>query len=273
MPPAWAIRFFTWYCNDHLADAALGDMLELYQRRYSGWAKEKLIFFLSGTSFLFFSLLPFEKDLDTTPINAFTMFQNNFKIAWRTMSRQKMYTSIKIGGFALGLATCILIALFIRHELSYDNHYKNGANIYRVYNEFRDDETQKWTAVPAPFAQILRDEYPEIEKAGRLIPYNWFNAGNNLFRREDQVEDTYEEGFAYADQELLEILEIPLVYGNQQHALDKPNTIVISKRKADKYFPNENPVGRTVIFNEDKNRPYTIGGVMENLPATSHLHI
>ncbi len=125
---------------------------------------------------------------------------------------------------------------------------------------------------PAPFAQILRDEYPEIEKAGRLIPYNWYNAGNNLFRREDQVEDTYEEGFVYADQDLLEILEIPMVYGNQQHALDKPNTIVISKRKADKYFPNENPVGQTVIFNEDKKRPYTIGGVMENFPVTSHLH-
>ena len=126
--------------------------------------------------------------------------------------------------------------------------------------------------LPAPFAQILKDEYPEIEKAGRLIPYNWFNAGNNLFRREDQVEDTYEEGFVYADQDLLEILEIPMVYGNQQHALDKPNTIVISKRKADKYFPNENPVGRTIIFNEDKKRPYTIGGVMENFPVTSHLH-
>ncbi len=272
MPPKWAIRLFNWYCNDHLADAALGDMLELYHRRYSRMGKRKADILFVWNVVLFFQPFAIRKRSKYNSINALTMFRNNFKITWRTMSRQKMYTSIKIGGFALGLATCILIALFIRHELSYDSHYKNGDNIYRVYNEYKEDEMQKWTSTPAPFAQILKDEYPEIEKAGRLIPYNWFNAGNNLFRREDQVEDTYEEGFVYADQDLLDILEIPMVYGNQQHALDKPNTIVMSKRKADKYFPNENPVGRTIIFNEDKKRPYTIGGVMENFPVTSHLH-
>jgi putative ABC transport system permease protein len=270
-PPAWAIRFFSWYCNDHLADAALGDMIELHQRRCSTVGKRKADILFVWNVFLFFQPFAIRKRSRSNHINALPMFRNNFKIAWRTMSRQKMYTSIKIGGFSLGLATCILIALFIRHELSYDSHYKNGQNIYRVYNEFKADELQKWTSFPAPIAEILRDEYPEIEKAGRLIPYNWYNAGNNLFRREDQIENTYEEGFAYADQDLVEILEIPMVYGNQQHALDKPNTIVISKRKADKYFPNEDPVGRTVIFNEGKTRPYTIGGVMENFPGTSHI--
>jgi putative ABC transport system permease protein len=271
MPPAWAIRWFSWYCNDHLADAALGDMLELYQRRCSTIGKRKADFLFVWNVVLFFQPFALRRRSRTNQINSITMFRNNFKIAWRTMSRQKMYTFIKIGGFSLGLATCILISLFIRHELSYDSHYQDGANIYRVYNEFKASELHKWTAFPAPIAQIFRDEYPEIEKAGRLIPYNWFNAGNNLFRREDQVEDTYEEGFAYADQDLLEILEIPMVYGNREHALDKPNTIVISKLKAQKYFPNEDPVGRTVIFNEDKKRPYTIGGVMDNFPVTSHI--
>jgi putative ABC transport system permease protein len=199
------------------------------------------------------------------------MFQNNFKIAWRTMSRQKMFTAIKIGGFALGLATCIVISLFIRHELSYDKHYKNGAQVYRIYNENKGADGGKWTAFPASMAGIVKADYPEVEKAGRLIPYNWFNAGSNLFRAEDKIENSYEEGFAYADQDLLEILEIPMVYGSQRHALAKPNTIVISKRKADKYFPNQDPTGITIIFNEDKSTPYTIGGVMENFPATSHL--
>ncbi|MEX2235083.1 MAG: ABC transporter permease [Cyclobacteriaceae bacterium] len=99
------------------------------------------------------------------------MFQNYFKIAWRNMSRQKMYTSIKIGGFAIGLATCIVIGLFIRHELSYELHIKDAQNIYRVYNQYEDGSG---TAVPAPFASILRADYPEIEKVARLIPYKWF---------------------------------------------------------------------------------------------------
>jgi putative ABC transport system permease protein len=199
------------------------------------------------------------------------MFQNYFKIAWRSMSRQKMYTSIKIGGFALGLATCIVIGLFIRHELSYESHIKDAENVYRVYNRYEGPEYGSGTAVPAPFASILKADYPEIEKAARLIPYKWFNAGSNLIRRDDQLENTFEEGFAYADPELLDILEIPLVYGSRAHALDKPNTIVLTKTKADKYFPNENPIGKALILNDDKSMTLTIGGVIEDFPPTSHL--
>src|SRR5688500_18153195 len=187
------------------------------------------------------------------------------------MVRQKMYTSIKIGGFALGLATCIFIFLFIRHELSYDKNYTDGDRIFRLYYEDRSPTGGKGTAFPASAASLIKSAFPEVEKAGRLIPYNWFNAGNNLFRKEEQLESTYEEGFAYADQELLEILEIPMVYGDPLLALAKPNTIVISKRKADKYFPNEDPTGRSIILNDDKSKIYTIGGVMKNFPSNSHL--
>jgi len=270
MPPKWAMRFFYWYCNDHLADAVIGDLFELYSRRYTKLGKRKadILFIWNVIQFL----QPFAiRKKSNTPLNHLAMFQNNFKIAWRTMTRQKMYTAIKIGGFALGLATCILISLFIKHEVSYDKNYKNGENIYRVYNEMAGSDGGKWTSFPASVAQILKTDYPEVEKSGRLIPYNWFNAGNNLIRREDQVENTYEEKFAYADQDLIEILQIPLIYGNLKQALAKPNTIIISKRKADKYFPNENPVGKSLVLNEDKSKLFTIGGVMEDFPISSHL--
>ncbi len=187
------------------------------------------------------------------------------------MLRQKMYSAIKVGGFALGLATCIIIAVFIRHEMSYDKHYKDSARIYRVYNEFKAEKLERWTSFPASAASIIKHDFPEVEKSGRLIPYEWFDGGDNLIRRDDQTEDTFEDGFVYADQELLEILEIPMVYGQREHALDKPNTIVISRRIAEKYFPNEDPTGKIFILNEDKTKPFTIGGVMENFATTSHL--
>jgi putative ABC transport system permease protein len=221
---------------------------------------------------LFIQPFAIRKKSQLIHINHFGMFKNNFKIAWRNMLRQKMYTSIKIGGFALGLATCMLISLFIRHELSYDKHYKDGAQLFRLYVEETGESGGKGTAFPAPIAQILKSDFPEVEKAARLIPYvNWFNAGNNLIRRDDQNENTYEEGFVYGDPEILDLFEIPLVYGNRKHALDKPNTIVISKRKADKYFPNQDPTGKVLVLNEDRSTPFMIGGVMENFPATSHL--
>lgn len=269
-PPKWAVRFFKWYCNDHLAEAVLGDMIELYERRISSLGKRRanLLFVWNVISFL----RPFavrKKSIIHT--NHIAMFRSNIKIAWRAMLRQKMYAAIKVGGFALGLATCIIIAVFIRHEISYDKHYKDGARIYRMYNEMKGERSERWTSFPAPAASIFKHDFPEIEKAGRLIPYEWFDAGDNLVRRDDQTENTFEVGFAYADQELLEILEIPMVYGQLEHALDQPNTIVISRKVSEKYFPNEDPTGKIFILNENKAKPLTIGGVMENFPTNSHL--
>ena len=270
-PPTWAIRFFTWYCNDHLVDAVLGDMLELYARRRAAHGKRKADLLFAWNVLQFIQPFAIRKKTVSTYVNPVDMFQNYFKIAWRNMSRQKMYTSIKLGGFALGLATCIVIALFIKHELSYDSHYKDTSNIYRVYNQFDGPELQKWTAFPAPFASILKNNFPEIEKAARLIPYNWYNAGSNLMRRDDQLENSYEERFAYADPELLDILEIPMVYGNRSYALANPNSIVLSKSKADKFFPDSDPTGKTIVLNDDKAQKFTVGGVMEDFPPTSHL--
>jgi putative ABC transport system permease protein len=267
-PPKWALRFFQWFCNDHLSEAVLGDLLHLYERRLKSVGKRKadLLFIWNVIQFIQPFALKNRKQI--SDINIFTMYKSYFKIAWRNMTAQKMYTLIKIGGFAIGLSTCIVIALFIQHELSYDKHYQDGKNIYRAYNQWKEG---RGTSFPAPFAGLMKENFPEIELAARLIPYDWYNAGSNLVRVEDQSENVYEERFAYADPELLEILEMPMVFGNRKTALRDPNTIVISKKKADKFFPNQDPVGKTIVLNDDVNSRYTIGGVIEDFKPTSHL--
>ncbi len=152
-PPKWAVRFFRWYCNDHLSDAVLGDMVELYLRRKKKFGKRKadLLFLWNVLCFL----QPFAIKRKSSPQNNIAMFENYLKIAWRTMSRQKMYTGIKVGGFAIGLATCILIFLFIRNEISYDNQYANQ-NIYRLYNDWRGPDGGQWTSFPANIHTILK---------------------------------------------------------------------------------------------------------------------
>ena len=270
-PPKWAINLFKWFCNDHLREAVLGDLLELYERRRKSKGKghADLFFIWNVIQFIqpFATRNKSPNHLDTT-----AMYRNYVTIAWRNMLGQKMYTFIKVGGFALGLSTCIVIALYIRHELSYDKHYNDRENIYRVYNELKGEDGGKWTATPAPFVPLLKENFPEIELAARLIPYKWYDAGNNLIRQDDEVENIYEEGFAYADPALLEILEIPMVYGNRATALAEPNTIVISRSKAEKHFPDEDPTGKFIVLNDNKDSRYKIGGVMKDFPATSHLH-
>ena len=265
----WTTRFFRWYCNDHLSEAVLGDMIELYERRRKkiGKFRADCMFIWNVLTFL----QPFAIKRKSSPQNNIAMFENYLKISWRTMSRQKMYTGIKVGGFAIGLATCIMIALFIKNELSYGKLYANKS-IYRLYNDWRGPDGGRWTSFPANIHTILKNDYPEVEISARLIPYKWFNAGSNLIRRDDRVDNTYEEGFAYADNDLLKLLGIEMVYGNQSNALIKPSSIVLSKKMADKYFPNEDPVGKIIILNEEKSKPFVVGGVMHDFPATSHMH-
>ncbi|MGZ3874879.1 MAG: ABC transporter permease, partial [Mucilaginibacter sp.] len=201
------------------------------------------------------------------------MIKNYLKIAVRQLLKQKMYSAIKIGGFALSIAACILIGLYIKNELSYDQSYPDTDRIYRVVENYaHDGKVEKGNDYPAPMGKALKADFPEIEKSARLMPNSLFGgAGSNELRRADQVENTHEEGFSYADQELLDILKTPMVYGDRSKALAEPNTMVISRRKADKYFPGQNPVGKVMYLNNDQTKPYRIGGVMENPPVTSHL--
>jgi putative ABC transport system permease protein len=201
------------------------------------------------------------------------MVKNYFKIAFRQLRKQKMYSAIKIGGFALGIAACLLIALYIRDELSYDKSYPDANRIYRVTGEFLiNGKLETGADWPPPMAKALKADFPEVEKSGRLMPHELFyGAGSNEIRPIDKMENNYEDKFSYADQELIDILQLPIIYGDRAHALSEPNTMLISKRKADKYFPNQNPVGKLMILNDDKNKIYRIGGVMENLPSNSHI--
>lgn len=271
-PPKWAIRFFSWYCKDDLKDGILGDMLELYQRRCAKLTKSKADWLFCWNVLLFFQPFALKRNFKLHS-NNIAMFRHHLKITWRTLLKDKTYSFIKIGGFALGIAICLLIALFVKDELSVDQHYENSGDIYRILGATSDpeDSWSRASCFPAPIKNTLLEDFPEVEKAARLISFDgWFDAGSNLFRLSDQMSNVYEERFAYADPELIEMLEIPMVYGSQSSALSEPKSILISKRKSDKYFPNENPIGKTIVLNDDEANTFVIGGVMHNL-KNSHL--
>ena len=203
------------------------------------------------------------------------MFRNYFIIALRQMRKQKMYALIKIGGFALSIAACILIALFIHDEVGYDKFYPNRNNIFRLYGSYNDHgKLLEGVSVMPPMAKALKEGYPEVVKAGRIMRSKLFyGAGDNYVSIQDQVQNTYEEGFSYADQEFLDIMQYAFVYGNPKTALKEPLSLVMTRKKAEKLFPGQNPVGKILYLNEDRKTPYTIGGVMEDLPANSHLQL
>ena len=198
------------------------------------------------------------------------MLKNYLKISWRNLVKQKMYSSIKIGGFAVGLAACLLIALFIKEELSYDQHY--SSQLYRVLGVItQDGDVKKGLAFPAPMAAALKEDFAEVEEAGRYNNSELFGAGPNQVRPDGVEDNAYDEGFVYFDQALLNMLELTFIHGNPKTALSQPGTIVITKRKAEKHFPNIDPVGKLLIVNNQVAQPYTVSGVIEDFKPTSHI--
>tara|TARA_R110002051_G_scaffold303168_1_gene371906 strand:+ start:4447 stop:6861 length:2415 start_codon:yes stop_codon:yes gene_type:complete len=192
------------------------------------------------------------------------MIKNYIKIAWRSIKKDKLFTIIKIGGFAMGIAACILIALYIKNELSYDNHYKNKNRIYRVVMQGQmNGETLKSVHFQRLFAETLESTYPEIEKAGKINTSELFGAGRRALRVKGSSQNNFEEGFIYADQQVAEILEFDVLEGNPKNLLANPGTIVLTDAKAAKYFPHGNAVGSTVYLDDNSSKPFTITGVIK----------
>lgn len=201
------------------------------------------------------------------------LLKNNIKISWRHLKNQPLFSSINIGGLTIGITACILITLYIQDELSYDQHLSN--NIYRLYTSNNNDGVIYRVAWhQPPMADVLRNEVPEIESIARINTRTVNGTGASEVRRGDITDGTesfFEEGIIYADPQLIDILELKTLDGNRKSALMEPMTMVITQRKAQKYFPNEDAVGKLMIFGNNTDNLYRIDAVIENPPANSHL--
>ncbi len=201
------------------------------------------------------------------------MLKNYLKIAWRNLVKHKVFSLINIAGLTIGVTTCILISLYVIHELNYDNSVPEGEDIYRVIVSFNNEGSwQRGWSMPAPMAGVADEIFEETEQTGRIMANNLFyGAGSNDIKIQGRVEEFHETGFAYADQSIMDMFKFDMVFGDPSTALSEPNTIVISQKIAHKFFKDENPVGQFIILNGDNETPRRITGVMKNFPTTSHL--
>ncbi|MCF0059239.1 ABC transporter permease [Dyadobacter sp. CY356] len=190
------------------------------------------------------------------------MIRNYFKIAFRNLIKNKVYTGINIFGLALGLATCLLIILYISDEFNVDKHHQYGNRIFRIASK-SDGET--WAGTAGPYAQGLKNDFPEVESAARILKFPGFE---DMLLRTDgnqSVKQFYEPNGFYADSTIFEIFSYNFKYGKAESALSQPNTIVLSEKLAGKLFGNENPIGKIVkigLYFGDFN--YTVSAVFKN---------
>jgi len=192
------------------------------------------------------------------------MFKNYVKIALRNFLKHKGFSFISIFGLAIGVACCLLIVLFVLDEISYDQHHKKADQIYRVgIRGFVNNTLFHGVVTCSPMAQTLVNEFPEVTAATRLR-----NFGFPVFRYEDKVFS--EEKVFWVDQSFFDVFTISFIKGDPKTALAQPNTIVLTRSMALKYFGDEDPIGKSL--NADKQRDYLVTGVVEDVPHNSHFH-
>ncbi len=192
------------------------------------------------------------------------MFKNYFTTAYRFIKRNKFFSLVNIIGLSSGLAVCILIALFVVDEFSYDQYNHNVDRIFRIESDISVNGNGINTVyVPAPMANQIVKDFPQVENAVRIR-----KQGYALVKKDGK--NIMESNVVAADPSLFDVFTLPMIEGSPSNALKEPNSIVISEKAAKKYFNSSDVIGKTILVNNSIT--YKITGVIKNIPEASHFH-
>ncbi|HEX5025079.1 MAG TPA: ABC transporter permease [Agriterribacter sp.] len=195
------------------------------------------------------------------------MFQNYFKTAWRNFVRYKVYSAINIAGLAIGLAACMLIVLYVNHESGYDSFHKNAGRIYWIQTKLKiGPESVFVPYLNYSAGPMVSKRNPSVESFLRIK-----NAeSNTIIQNPEEPSHKFSEAqFLFADSNFFSFFSFKLLQGNKEQVLRNPLSVVISQHAAQKYFGGENPVGKTVRYNNEYN--LLITGIAENAPSNSSI--
>jgi len=198
------------------------------------------------------------------------MLKNYVKIAIRNTLRNKLFATINVLGLAVGMACFILLALWVRDELSFDKFHKNKDELYMLtirhpFNDILDPNA------PYALAPILASEFSEIENYTRIVELNEIMTCSFQYRSEDgQQIKFYEDRVWLVDSCFFSMFSFPVIAGNPETSLSNPNSVVISEKMAEKYFGRENPLGKKLTLNDSLD--LNVSGILR-IPTNSHLQV
>jgi putative ABC transport system permease protein len=260
-------KFLLWaFLNDEDLQQALGDLNEafIYQIKING--KRRALFWLWWQ--IIRSLPVFILDCLYWSIN---MIKNYFKIALRVITRQKMFSLLNVIGLGLSLICGMLIFFHVKEELSYERCYPKSERIYRLQTDSQYGSTfRHWAASAPALGPMLLESFPEIEATVRIR-----DLGTEIlsYRPENEPVKRFEETWGFlAEPSVFTIFDLDLLAGNAQTALTDPQSIVLTESMSERYFGNENPLGKT-LFNERLREPLKVTGIITDFPRNSHLKI
>ncbi|TVQ88528.1 MAG: FtsX-like permease family protein [Bacteroidetes bacterium] len=181
----------------------------------------------------------------------------------RKLKQGDFYSIINLLGLSIGIAACLMIFLYISDELKYDRHHHDPESIYRLL-QYNSNQESKITILPGAMHDYLEDRVTGVESMGRfqLLAMELVFQGDR--------EPLTETSFAIADPAFLEIFSFVFIRGEPSTALSSPNSIILTRSAAEKYFGSEDSMGKTLLF--ENSYPFIVSGIIEDLPEQSHFH-
>jgi putative ABC transport system permease protein len=197
------------------------------------------------------------------------MILNYIKIAWRNLTKQKLYSLINISGLAVGLAVCMMIMTYVAHEMSYDRFHKNADRIFSPRAQLKiGGNTMNMEYMSYAAAPIIKQNQPTVEDYMRTLPYFRPVVVSNPSSPQEKFS---EDKLLFADPGFFNFFSFKLLSGNASDVLKRPFTVVISNDMAKKYFGSQDPIGKTITLKTDSAYTYQVTGVAENAPSNSSI--
>ena len=195
------------------------------------------------------------------------MLRNYLKIAWRNLTKNKLYSALNLVGLSIGLTCFAFIALWITNEWNYDRFNQNADRIYRVGGKiFGDSETFEQAVSAVPLGPTLKADYPEVEQ------YVRFDVNDAVVKQGGRM--FVEDGILLTDPSFFDTFSYSMTVGDPKTALNDPYTIVLTESMAQKYFGSQNPIGQNLVIllhdSTGKGVPYRITGIMPDAPKNAH---
>ncbi len=194
------------------------------------------------------------------------MIKNYFKIALRSLLRNKSYTFINATGLAVGIAACLLLFLIVQFEQSFDTFHTKKDRIHQVVSEFHYGGISYGAGAPMPVPLALRTDYPQLEKVAGIVStgsqINIYDAKSKTIEKKFKDEG----GMFYAEPEFFEMFDFPMLSGNPKTMLSEPYTAILTQEMAEKFFGDwKSAIGKT-ITRDNQTEPYRITGILKNIP-------
>jgi len=264
------LRVLSWFCPPALYEGIEGDLLEQYDADVNDVGEKKARRRLIKNMLKFCRPGIILRNKFLLHSNNSIMFGNYFKVAMRNIQKRKLYSFINAFGLSIGIAFCTLIYLYIQDDRSFDQFHVNKDRIYRMeskdynYLESNPKELYKYSAsLQAGLQPAIKEEISEVELATRYLP-----GGSKSIKKGDKI---VKEQFTYVDVDFFTMFSFPIISGNQNKMFTGKSDMVITPAIAEKYFGDEDPIGKTLTIDDGGERSFTITGIIESPPANSSI--